>query len=232
MIPKAGKIFTPAQYGAVAPSGDNWPLNAHDKSMYAINRVYPTVQGEGGQAGTPMTIVRLQGCPVGCVFCDTPESWALPGESWKHAAEVAAIARQYSPNWALITGGEPCWYDLDQLTFMLQHVKMKCALETSGVYPITGTWDYVTISPKPEGKLPLLVSNIYSANELKWVIGSKHDIRYVEGKYEEWRHLEGIRFSLQPMSAKEGPTKLCLDALMQHPEWRLSLQQHKFLDIA
>lgn len=240
MIPKASKVLTPAQYGAVAPPGDQWPLNDGDRRQYGINRIYPTLQGEGGQAGTPMTIVRLQGCPVGCLFCDTPESWEPNKITWWSAEAIAAHVKEYTPLWALVTGGEPTWYDLDKLTAGLHLVELKCALETSGVYQITGRWDYITISPKLAGRLPLVQENLYIADEVKWVIGRRQDIEYVEEQYEQWRwtllyrygRRPSPRWSLQPMSASEKATQLCLDALMKWPEWHLSLQVHKILGVA
>lgn len=238
MIPKAGKVLTPAQYGAVAPPGDKWPLNVADRAMYGINKIYGTIQGEGGQAGTPMTIVRLQGCPVECRFCDTPESWAVPAETgWRHTEQIVRTVRGHSPMWALVTGGEPTWYDLQALTSALHKAGIETALETSGVYDITGDWDYITISPKPDGVLPLQMQNVKLANEIKWIVGRDKDIRFIEGRYEAFLQAGLLvdrrpRWSIQPMSTNKKATEICFVALMDHPNWRLSVQTHKYLDIA
>jgi len=237
MIPKCTKVETPASYGAIAPPGDQWPLNSHNLCEYAVNRIYPTIQGEGGQSGTPMTIIRLQGCPVGCLFCDTPESWAVPAQdSWKHAAEIAAIARQYPPEWALITGGEPTWHDLRALTDALREVGFRKALETSAVYEITGMWEWITVSPKPDGLLPVLATQLYLADEIKWVVGNMAQLENVEKTVNLWESDgllgERVRISLQPMSTSKKATDLCMEALMQRPRWKLSLQIHKYLSIA
>lgn len=239
MIPKAGKVLTPAQYGAVAPPGDKWPLNVADRAMYGINRIYSTIQGEGGQAGTPMTIVRLQGCGVGCTFCDTPESWEVSVDmnTWR-SDEIAEIVKfKHQPLWALVTGGEPTWYDLQALTSSLHTFGLETALETSGVYDITGDWDYITISPKPAGLLPLQMNNVRYANELKWVVGRASDIDFIEQRYDAFMKAGLMaerrpRWSLQPMSASQKATDLCLEALMKYPTWRLSIQSHKLIGIA
>jgi 7-carboxy-7-deazaguanine synthase len=237
IIPKASKVLTPAQYGAVAPPPGKWPINYDRPDSVALNKVYPTIQGEGGQVGTPMTIVRLQGCPIECRFCDTPESWEPANlAQWWHVDEVASLTRSHPPNWALVTGGEPTWYDLNLLTRAFHKVGLKTALETSGTFPITGVWDWITISPKPAGKVPLMELNIHQTDEVKWVIGRRDDITYVaqiEVNFEEKGLLSHKpRWSIQPMSASRKATEICLEALMEHPNWALSLQTHKTMDIA
>jgi len=252
MVPKALAIQTPAQYGAVAPPGNRWPLNAGYEWLVAINKIYPTVQGEGAQAGTPMTIVRLQGCPVGCVFCDTPESWkpsqldpgtaistaegnvSIPEGIWWQTETVAGRVDSLPPRWALITGGEPTWHYLSYLTSYLHRRKLKTALETAGVYPITGTWDWICISPKPAGLLRIKPENLIWANEIKWLVGREVDVLALQGfmRYPPGQLRNDVVVSLQPISCSAKATDICLEALMQNPEWRLSLQQHKYLGVA
>jgi len=232
MIPRASEVLTPFQYGAKAPEGTSWPLNKDRFTEYWVNRVYPTVQGEGRQAGTPMTIIRLQGCPVGCSFCDTPETWSVDDMTlswWK----AEALAAQVGLSWALVTGGEPTWHDLGALTAALRVRGIRRALETSGVYPITGLWDWVTISPKPRGLLPLDRQNLRQADEVKWIVGRAEDVQEIEHFVREMGLPGGgPRISLQPVSCSEKATALCLGALMRHPDWYLSLQTHKMIGIA
>ncbi len=258
MIPAADRVLTPAQYGAVAPSGADWPLNRRDYTRYRINRIYPTVQGEGSLCGTPMTIVRLQGCPVGCIFCDTPESWdqnfsslsggdegrPIPAPDLS-ASQVGDVVNGHPPRWALVTGGEPLWHDCGALTSALHRHGIKTALETSGVYPISGVWDWVCVSPKPAGRLQIHPHVLAEANEVKWIVGSERDVVAYEVFLS--RHAEHLRLTqdlrprdarrpisltVQPMSCSRRATELCLRALMDHPEWRLSLQTHKMLGVA
>lgn len=239
LVPKAGAILTPRQYGATpAPNGGEWPLNADDRTRYYLNRIYPTIQGEGSKAGTPMTIIRLQGCPVGCVFCDTPESWEADRVWTGTSRDIADEVAGYPPRWALITGGEPTWQDLTSLTYDLLDRGIKRALETSGVYPITGVWSWVTVSPKPLGLLPLNPDSLHYADEIKWLIGRADDVEALE----EWldRHRgdlktptkKAVRISLQPISCSPKATDLAIAALMKHADWRLSLQTHKMMGVA
>ena len=232
---------TPGRYGAVAPSGEEWPLNRNRYLEYQVNTIYSTVQGEGGLAGTPMTIVRLQGCPIACSFCDTPETWAHEG-TWMTARKIAEVVSAHSPRWTLVTGGEPCWHDLGALTGALKASALRRAIETSGAYPITGQWDWVCISPKPAGRLPLDPLNLRTAHEIKWIIGRERDVEELETFLA--RHASALkrpsviegrkgeaRISVQPMSCARKPTEIALDALEKHPEWFLSLQTHKMIGI-
>jgi 7-carboxy-7-deazaguanine synthase len=246
-LPDPGPLRTPVQYGAEAPDGTSWPINRNAWQWYGVSRIYPTVQGEGLWTGTPMTIVRLQGCPVGCVFCDTPETWQTAldeqgqppanavGEDVKAttAEVIAKTVQEYGTHWALVTGGEPSWYDLGALTAALGTRQIRRALETSAVYPLTGSWDHICISPKPQGKLPLRRDNLKYAHEVKWLVGREHDIRAAEAfeaqrDYREHTYV----FMLQPISCSTRATILCIEALRRHPEWRLSIQTHKYLNLA
>jgi 7-carboxy-7-deazaguanine synthase len=237
VIPPAGPVQTPVQVGAFPPPAGRWPANRDALGTYPINRLYPTVQGEGGQTGTPMTIVRLQGCPVGCVWCDTPESWAVPAGAQWWAAEV--IAAQVELPWALVTGGEPTWYDLTALTMALAQRRIRRALETSGTFPVTGVWDWITVSPKPQGRVALEPTALGRATELKWIVGRERDVAALEAFLYTWEtalfRLPGeraLRISVQPLSITRTATACCLAAVVAHPTWRLSLQTHKLLGIA
>lgn len=235
MIPRpATTTLTPKQYGAEAPLGDRWPINHGDgtgpaRTQYALSDIYPTVQGEGRHAGTPMTIVRLQGCPVGCVFCDQPETWKTPApHEYVDVEYIVDKVTHLSPRWALITGGEPCWHDLLILSHRLRAHRLHTALETSGVYPITGHWTWVTLSPKPHGLLRLLPDNLDKVHEVKWIVGRERDVLALEAWLLEY-HIDprGVRVSVQPVSAQPKATALCLEAVMAHPWWHVSTQLHK-----
>ena len=237
LVPKASKVLTPAQYGATPPDGSKWPLNeaSTERHRYAVNNIYPTIQGEGKHVGVPMTIVRLQGCPVGCVFCDTPESWEVSNAWHATADDIAAEVAGYPPRWALVTGGEPAWHDLDALTDAFARHGLKRALETSGVYPITGLWNWVTVSPKPRGLLPIHYDAVSMADEIKWLVGKESDVEALEEWLERWRRVpvnSGYVISLQPISCSRRATAIAVEALMKHADWRLSLQTHKMMGVA
>lgn len=130
--------------------------------LYAVNDIYASVQGEGALTGTPMVVLRLQGCLVHCHFCDTKETWGNggaadaraiptvpstplldPSQPWRgatpyftrmNAASIAAMCRAEAPavGWVMLTGGEPAEQDLAQLVAALHLAGFKVSLETSG----------------------------------------------------------------------------------------------------
>jgi len=117
------------------------------------------------------------------------------------------------------------------LTDALRRQGLATALETSGVYPVTGSWDWVTISPKPQGRLPFDPSTLRNFTELKWVVGGAADIKALE-RFIAQHDIYPGRVLVQPISASPKATALCLDAVMQHVDWRVSIQLHKVLGIA
>ncbi|PKF49972.1 7-carboxy-7-deazaguanine synthase QueE [Enterovibrio nigricans] len=220
--------------------------------MYNVNEIFETIQGEGTFTGVPSIFVRLQGCPVGCPWCDTRQTWdtldtdqrdfgtiiAKSGDSplWAQttSAEIVDhLMKSYTAKHVVITGGEPCMFDLVPLTTQLEANGYRCQIETSGTYDVrasASTW--VTVSPKinMRGKLPVLKCALARANEIKHPVGTESDIEKLEDL------LAGIDLSekevaLQPISQKPKATSLCIETCIKK-NWRLSIQTHKYLDIA
>lgn len=162
--------------------------------------------------------------------CDTPETWARPALSaWIDARVVAQRVQATGLAWALVTGGEPTWHHLESLTAALRAIHCRTALETSGVYPITGSWDWITVSPKPRGMLPLNPEVLRYAHEVKWIVGKADDVDALETFLRTHALARGVAISVQPMSTSARATELCLSAVMAHPTWFLSLQTHKLI---
>jgi organic radical activating enzyme len=136
-------------------------------------------------------------------------------------------ASKYSET-VVVTGGEPLTWDMTLLTQKLKNNGRKVHIETSGAYPLTGTWDWICLSPK-KNKLP--TDTVYhAADELKVIIFNKHDFIFAEEQAEKVN--DGATLFLQPeWSKKEEMTPLIVDYVMNNPKWRVSLQTHKFLNI-
>ncbi|WP_325892475.1 7-carboxy-7-deazaguanine synthase QueE [Grimontia sp. NTOU-MAR1] len=220
--------------------------------MYNVNEIFETIQGEGTFTGVPSVFVRLQGCPVGCPWCDTRQTWdTLPADErdfgtiiakngdsplWtKVSAEeiLAHLQASYSAKHVVITGGEPCMFDLIPLTSLLESNNYRCQIETSGTYAVkatTNTW--VTVSPKinMRGKLPVLIEALERANEIKHPVGTESDIEKLDNLLKDI-DLRGKEVALQPISQKARATSLCIKTCIQR-NWRLSIQTHKYLEIA
>lgn len=225
-------------------------------NRYAVNDIYATIQGEGALAGVPMILLRLQGCDVGCPFCDTKETWERGSLDTKKLSLVEALGQ--NPNWVeleakaiadevckmaagetwvLLTGGEPADQDLGLLIEALHDKSFRVAIETSGtaaghlsVHPRKQA-DWVCVSPKvdmPGGRtVDPHVARL--ADEVKFVIGKQADIENVKARISEWS-VKTAAVALQPMSMLPKATELCMEAVREHG-WRLSIQTHKVLSI-
>ncbi|PHM61755.1 7-carboxy-7-deazaguanine synthase QueE [Xenorhabdus ishibashii] len=222
--------------------------------IYPINEIFQTLQGEGVFTGVPSVFIRLQGCPVGCSWCDTKHTWEKEADKQQPMENIllksqesnlwgVASAKQllsiftrqgYSAKHIVITGGEPCLYDLRPLTETLESEGYQCQIETSGTHAIQcsdKTW--VTVSPKVKmrGGYRVLPEAMKRANEIKHPVGRQRDIEALD---ELLTMLDGNPtpvIALQPISQKEDATRLCIETCIAR-NWRFSMQTHKYLNIA
>lgn len=210
-----------------------------------VNEVFWSLQGEGSLVGIPSVFVRLQGCEVGCPWCDTGYAATLapelrlpdndPAVLRKPAASprytlatlewlTAAVLERTPSGWhAVVTGGEPCRQDLRGLTAALLRAGLSVQVETSGTCPIAcaaGTW--VTLSPKHR---PVLEENWLRASEIKLPVREPADVARYAARLEA---LPGRNILLQPVSNEPEAMALCVRCCMEH-NWRLSFQAHKML---
>ena len=220
--------------------------------MYKINEIFETLQGEATYTGTPSIFIRLQGCPVGCSWCDTKHTWEInpqlkvelsdtvekPSDSevWANATLDDILAcfeqRGYQARHIVITGGEPCLYDLNPLCNMLHEHGFSTQIETSGTFEIkvpAKTW--VTVSPKinMKGGYKMLSSAMQRANEIKHPIAMERHVQELEALLTEFKVTDKLIY-LQPISQKAKATKLAIEVCKQK-NWRLSVQLHKYLGI-
>ena len=187
-----------------------------------------TIQGEGFYQGHAAYFIRLGGCDVGCVWCDVKESWDASAHPLVHVDELCEKAKLSGTEIAVITGGEPVMYDLTILTRKLKNAGLRTHIETSGVYPLTGNWDWVCFSPK---KFKNPDPGIFEmADELKIIVYNKSDFAWAEhfaGNIKSSCHL-----FLQPEWSKEKEMlPLIIDYVKSNPKWQVSLQIHKYMNI-
>jgi organic radical activating enzyme len=187
-----------------------------------------TLQGEGSFAGRPAFFIRIGGCDVGCHWCDVKESWDATLHPEVDLEDLILQANDCKTEIVVVTGGEPLMYDLTPLTRMLRDTGKRAHLETAGVYPITGQWDWICFSPK-KFKEPL--NEFYEkSHELKVVIFNKSDLAWAEGHAQ--RMNGGAKLFLQPEWEKQKQMMpLIVDYVKENPRWSVSLQSHKFMDI-
>lgn len=187
-----------------------------------------TIQGEGFYQGHAAYFIRLGGCDVGCVWCDVKESWDAEAHPQVSVKEMAKRAAKSGSKIAVVTGGEPVMYELTPLTEALRAEGLLTNIETSGAYPLTGYWDWVCFSPK---KFKAPHPSIYThADELKVVIYNKSDFFWAEEHAALVR--QGCQLFLQPEWSKEKEMlPLIIDYVKSNPQWQVSLQVHKYMNI-
>lgn len=203
-----------------------------------VMEAFYTLQGEGFHQGKAAYFIRLAGCDVGCVWCDVKESWDVDAHPRKPIKEIVTSALEAVPAShqssekndiiAVITGGEPLMHNLDELTRRLREAGFQTNIETSGSSPVSGTWDWICLSPK-KFKAPLPEA-LLVANELKIIIYNNSDFAWAE-KHAAMVN-RNCRLYLQPEWSKAASvTPLIIEYIKAHPQWQLSLQVHKYLDI-
>ncbi|MFU2509340.1 7-carboxy-7-deazaguanine synthase QueE [Pseudoalteromonas sp. ASV78] len=220
--------------------------------MYKINEIFETIQGEASFTGTPAIFLRLQGCPVGCAWCDTKQTWEVnnvykvslddtvekkaDSDHWADASAEQILSlfaeRAYRAKHVVITGGEPCMYDLNPVCELLHANGYSTQIETSGTFEILApaqTW--VTVSPKinMRGGYEVLTSAMQRADEIKHPIAMQKHVAELEALFAKTGVNPKLVY-LQPISQKVSATKLAIEICIEK-NWRLSVQVHKYLGI-
>lgn len=216
-----------------------------------VNEVFETIQGEATFTGTPAVFIRLQGCPIGCGWCDTKHTWHTreadsvplsqvmqkdggadtPKFARVHFKDLANLVQaSFDARHVVITGGEPCLHDLEPLSSALVAAGYRVQIETSATHPIrchADTW--VTVSPKVgmPGGFPIRDDAMQRADEIKWPVGKQRD---VDNLVALCGRNPGVPVWLQPLSQSPKATRLCVDAATRNG-WRVSIQTHKFMGV-
>lgn len=205
---------------------------ASQKVLPVMESFY-TLQGEGFHQGKAAYFIRLAGCDVGCVWCDVKESWNADQHPVFSIDEIVQKAKsesniQEQSILAVVTGGEPLLHELTALTTALKAAGFQTNIETSGSSPLSGHWDWICISPKKfKAPLPEVVP---FAHELKVVIFNHSDFAWAE-QYAAMVSPE-CKLYLQPEWDKATQiTPLIIDYIKEHPQWELSLQIHKYINV-
>jgi len=197
------------------------------KKLPVMEEFY-TLQGEGYNMGKAAYFVRIGGCDVGCSWCDSKESW---DEKLFPPVEVDTIvenALQQGADTVVITGGEPSLYPLDYFTSLLQSKGIATMVETSGAHELSGSWDWICLSPK---KYSPPKSSIYpKAHELKVIIKHEADLKWAEAN-AELTDDSTILFLQPEWSTANKIMPVLTDYIMKTPKWRMSLQSHKYMGI-
>ena len=191
---------------------------------------FHSLQGEGLHAGRSAFFIRLGGCTVGCAWCDTMHSWPAdvhPQQSAEKLAGAATAAMRDGAAFVVITGGEPLHHNLDALTAAIRSAcTLPVHLETSGVDPLSGNPDWVTLSPKRHR--PPRPDLLSVCHELKVVVHEQADLLFAEVVASQAPQAQWL---LQPGWQSSVGQQLAMDMVRCNPRWRLSLQSHKWLGV-
>lgn len=187
-----------------------------------------TIQGEGYHQGKAAYFIRLGGCDVGCVWCDVKESWDAENHPKLDINNIVEIVNQNPKGLVVITGGEPLMHNLEALTSAIKQEGFQTNIETSGSHPLTGNWDWICLSPKKfKGPLPEIFA---VAHELKIIVFNKSDFEWAE-KHAALVN-KSCKLYLQPEWSKASEiTPLIVEYIKNNPQWELSLQIHKFINV-
>lgn len=208
-------------------------MDVKNKTLIDAGKLLPlmeefyTIQGEGYHTGKAAYFIRIGGCDVGCHWCDVKESWDATIHPLTSVDSMVTNAKKHADT-VVVTGGEPLMWPMDHLTKMLQKNKIRTHIETSGAYPFSGQWDWFCLSPKRTA-LPLDVM-YEKADELKMIIYNNNDFKFAE--QHAARVSENCRLFLQPEWGKrEEMMPKIVTYVKKNPQWKISLQTHKYLNI-
>lgn len=192
-----------------------------------LMEAFYTLQGEGYHKGSAAYFIRIGGCDVGCHWCDVKESWLAELHPPTETTKIIEEASKYSDT-IVVTGGEPLTWDMSLLTQGLKAKGMKTHIETSGAYDLSGSWDWICLSPK---KIKLPKPEIYQhADELKVIIYNNDDFKFAEEQASKVN--DSCILYLQPeWSKREKMMPKIVDYVMKNSKWKVSLQTHKYLNI-
>ena len=204
-----------------------------DDSLYGGRKLplvedFYTIQGEGFHSGKPAYFIRLGGCDVGCRWCDAKMTWNPRHYPPVEISTIIERACSFPAQAIVITGGEPTLYPLDPLTSALKERGLQIFLETSGTNPLSGSFDWICLSPKKQAAPEASV--LQAADELKVIIEDVNDF--------QWAEMNAARVSAQCMlylqpewSKSQQMMDQIVEYVKSHPRWNISLQAHKYMRI-
>lgn len=215
-------------------------------TIYPVNEIFESIQGEASFTGTPAIFIRMQGCPVGCHWCDTKHTWDLKNpipivdmlnkqnDQANHAPmtakEILKCLEVYKAKHIVITGGEPATNDLKQLTQTLILEDYSVQIETSGTFWVSCRPEcFITVSPKVDmfGGYEILDEVLEMADEIKMPVGKLKDVEILKDLLKK---TTCDNIWLQPLSTNKRATEICINEATLY-NWKISIQTHKFIGV-
>ena len=193
-----------------------------------VMETFYSLQGEGYMTGRAAWFIRIGGCDIGCRWCDVKESWNANMHPLIDVDKVVEGLTENPSETIVITGGEPLLYNLDYLCESLKKLGNKICLETSGSYTLSGSFDWICVSPKtnqsPRNDMLLM------ADELKVIIQKPGDLAWAEENSLKVK--QKCLLYLQPeWSSYKTILPVIVEYIKKYPKWMISLQSQKFMNI-
>jgi 7-carboxy-7-deazaguanine synthase len=197
-------------------------------TLLPVMEMFYSIQGEGYNTGKAASFVRIGGCDVGCKWCDVKESWNASLHPLTPVENVIENVLSNPAKAVVITGGEPLMYNLNVLCNKLKENQVRIFLETSGAYPLSGSFDWICVSPKAQAKIR--PDMLQLADELKVIIHSEKDFEWAEKNLIHIK--QKCLLYLQPEWGKhETMMPRIIEYVLKNPKWMISIQSHKYMHI-
>ena len=220
--------------------------------MYTVKEIFATLQGEGGHAGRVAVFCRFTGCNLWsgreedranaiCQFCDT-DFVGFDGNLGGKYPSALKLANTIETEWltmnpsdshryVVFTGGEPL-LQLDETLIGLLHQKsFAVGVETNGTIAPPKGLDWICVSPKDGSELVCLVGD-----EIKYIVPQRHGLYDRKSIIQRLKRFENLNFQHFFLQAMDSPNQvanleLAIGLCKERPKWRLSIQQHKYLNL-
>lgn len=190
--------------------------------------MFYSIQGEGYNTGKAAFFIRIGGCDVGCHWCDIKESWDASLHPLTPIEDILKNVKMYPAHAVVITGGEPLMYNLEELCLQLKQHDISIFLETSGAYPLSGSYDWICVSPKSQQQPRRDMLQL--ADELKVIVLNESDFEWAQANVHKVK--QKCLLYLQPeWSRYKTIMPRIVDFILENPRWMISLQSHKFMNI-
>ena len=216
-------------------------------NLLPVVEQFHSLQGEGFHTGKSAYFIRLAGCDVGCKWCDTKHSWPMdkyPLYSLKSLLLKIKQAQSKGASFLVITGGEPLHHNLDQFCSIIKNKTLnnhkesiRIHIETSGVSELSGSFDWITLSPKRH--YPPKEIFLKTADEIKIIVDDPKDLEFalaiknqiIKLTNKKDYDIFGKKFFIQPNWNNKNANYLAIDFVKNNPSWTLSIQTHKYLKL-
>jgi 7-carboxy-7-deazaguanine synthase len=196
--------------------------------LLPVMEMFYSIQGEGYNTGKAAFFIRIGGCDVGCHWCDVKESWDASVHPLTTIDVIVDSVLQHPARAVVLTGGEPLMYNLDPLCRQLKKNNISIFLETSGTFSLTGTFDWICVSPKSQ--FSPRRDMLQLADELKVIIYDREDFKWAEENVSLVK--QKCLLYMQPeWSRYQKMLPEIVEYILQNPRWMFSLQSHKFMNI-